>query len=85
MGWFGSSEETNEENLVDSNGHVNNNIVIQEARDTHFQAATSEKLLFATYVLVELETIKLLICFYSMWRRQMKKKYNNNNDNEHRP
>lgn len=80
MGWFGSSEETNEENMVDSNGHVNNNIVIQEARDTHIQAALSEKLLFATYILIGLETAKLAICFYNMWRRQIKKKYNNNNE-----
>lgn len=82
MGWFSSSEETNEENLVDSNGHVNNNIVIQEARDTHTQAALSEKLLFATYILVGLEMVKLTICCYNMWRRQIKKKYNNKNNEQ---
>lgn len=78
MGWFGSSEEVNEEKLVDTNGNVNNNIIIQEARDTHLQATLSEKLLFATYVLIALETVKLIICFYNMWRRQMKKRYHQN-------
>lgn len=32
MGIFGSSEENVEQKIVDSNGQVNNNIVIQEAR-----------------------------------------------------
>ena len=75
MGWFDSSEEVIEEKLVDTNGNVNNNIIIQEAKDTHWQAATSEKLLFATYVLVLVEILKLGICSYNAWRRQMKKKY----------
>lgn len=76
MGWFSSSEEVVEENVVDSNGHVNNNIVIQEAKDTHTQAALSERLLVATYILVGLEVAKLTICFFNMWKRQIKKKYN---------
>lgn len=78
MGWFSSDEETTEEKMIDSSGHVNNNIIIQEARDTHFLAAFSEKQLIATYTLVALETLKLSICFYNMWKRQMKKKYNEN-------
>lgn len=78
MGWFSSSEEINEEKLVDTNGNVNNNIIIQEAKDTHLQATLSEKLLFATYILITLETVKITICFYNMWRRQMKKKYHKN-------
>lgn len=75
MGWFDSSEEVVEEKMVDSNGNVNNNIIIQEARDTHIQAALSEKLLFGTYILIAIETLKLTICIVSMWKRQMKKKY----------
>lgn len=69
MGWFSYLEETCEENLV--------NIVIQEAKDIHTQAALIEKLLFATYILVGLEMIKLAICSYSMWKRRLKGKYNN--------
>lgn len=78
MGWFDSSEEIVEEKLVDSNGNVNNNIIIQEAKDTHIQAALSEKLLFGTYILITIETLKLMICIYGMWKRQIKKKYDNN-------
>lgn len=80
MGWFGSSEENVEEKMVDSNGNINNNIIIQEARDTHLQAELSEKLLFGTYTLIALEALKITICFYNMWIRRIKKKYNNNND-----
>lgn len=82
MGWFDSSEEIIEEKLVDCNGNVNNNIIIQEAKDTHLQATLSERLLTATYFLVALETAKWAICFYNMWRRQIKKKYNKNNNDQ---
>lgn len=81
MGWFSSSEETNEETLIDSSGHVNNNIIIQEAKDTHYQAVLSEKLVYGTYILIVLEVLKLAICLYNTWRRQMKKKYNKNPNN----
>lgn len=77
MGWFSSDEEQNEETLVDSSGHVNNNIIIQEARDTHYQATLSEKLVYCSYILIAFEVLKLTICTYNMWKRQMKKKYNN--------
>lgn len=43
---FGSSEERVEEKTIDSNGQVNNNIVIQEARDIHSQLQYNEKLLY---------------------------------------
>lgn len=75
MGWFSSDEETNEEKVIDSSGQVSNNIIIQEARDTHHQAIISEKLLFATYTLIGLEIIKVIICSYGMWKRQLKKRY----------
>lgn len=42
MDIFRSSEEFIEKKTVDSMGHVNNNIVIQEARDTHNQKFISE-------------------------------------------
>lgn len=75
MGWFGSSEENNEEKMIDSSGHVNTNIIIQEAKDTHYQAILSEKLVYGTYILIALEVAKLTLCFYNTWKRQMKKKY----------
>lgn len=78
MGFFGSDEETIEEKAIDTSGHVNNNIIIQEAKDTHGQLVISEKLLFGTYVLITIESIKLAICIISAFKRNIKKKYLNN-------
>lgn len=78
MGWFTSSEEVTDEKMIDTNGNVNNNIIIQEAQDMHTQANLSHKLLFATYVLVIIELAKLIICGYSAWKRTMKKRYQPN-------
>lgn len=79
MGWFSPDVETNEENLVDSSGHVNNNIIIQEAKDTHLQTAISEQLLIATYAMIAIEILKLAICSYNVWRKRIKRKYNGDN------
>lgn len=76
MGWFGPDEVTNEENLVDTHGHVNNNIIIQEAKDTHLQTAITEQLLVVTYIMMAIEILKLAICSYNAWRKQIKRKYN---------
>lgn len=59
MGWLYSSEEEVEVKTVDTTGTVNNNIIVQEARDTHSQMISNEKLLFATYLLVAAEALKL--------------------------
>lgn len=75
MGIFGSSEESIETKTIDSNGQVNNNIIVQEARDTHSQMMLSEKLLTGTYILICLEIIKVVICSVSAYRRHIKKKY----------
>lgn len=80
MGIFGSSEENNEMKTVDSTGQVNNNIVIQEAADTHHQMITSEKLLFATYLLVFFEIIKLIVFGFTAFKRKIKKNYQNRNN-----
>lgn len=74
MGSSQSAEET-EVKMVDTNGNVNNNIVIQEARDTHSQLLIGEKLLYATYVLVLAETIKLAIYLFHSLRKMLKRKY----------
>lgn len=68
MGWlFGSSEETNEEKAIDSAGHVNNNIIIQEAQATmRLLSFLSEKLLVVTYILIGLEVVKVSIGLYGM-------------------
>lgn len=80
MGFFGSDEHSIEEKAIDATGNVNNNIIIQEARDTHGQLVTSEKLLFGTYVLITIETIKLAICVVSAFKRHIKKRYQNQNN-----
>lgn len=75
MGIFGNSEESIETKTVDSNGQVNNNIIIQEAKDMHSQMILSEKLVFGTYVLIGLEIVKISICIFSAFKRYMKKRY----------
>lgn len=76
MGSGPSSEEVRvDEKTVDSNGQVNNNIVIQEARDTHTQMIINEKLLVATYILCLMELIKLLLYGISAYKKHVKNKY----------
>lgn len=77
MGIFGSSEERVEEKTVDSTGHVNTNIVIQEARDTHDIAKGNEKMLTVMYIMCLLETIKIAIYLYKCFKKNLKKKYGN--------
>lgn len=80
MGIFGDSEESVEIKTVDSNGQVNNNIIIQEAKDMHSQMMLSEKLVFGTYVLIGLEVVKISICLFSAFKRYMKKRYQRNDN-----
>lgn len=75
MGSSESTEQKFEEKAVDTMGHVNNNIIIQEAKDTHQQMLTNERLLFATYMLIVFEIIKLVIYMYTQCRGKLKKKY----------
>lgn len=76
MGIFGDSDE--ETKMVDSNGQVNNNIIIQEAADIHDQTRNSERVLSVMYIMVVLEAIKICIYIYNSFVRRMKKKYRNN-------
>lgn len=85
MGGSQSSEPTFEEKTIDSAGNVNNNIVIQEAKDTHHQVQLNEKLLVATYILVFAEMMKLIIFVFSQWRNSMKKKYAKRGPSTERP
>lgn len=80
MAIFGSSEESNEIKNVDTTGMVNNNIILQEAKDTHDQLAISERLVFGTYVLIGLEVVKIVICLISAYRRRLKKQYQKDGD-----
>lgn len=77
MGGSESSELKIEEKTVDTNGQVNNNVIIQEARDTHSQMLTNERLLVATYLLVGAEVLKLSIYAFHSFRKVFKKRYQN--------
>lgn len=79
MGGLVSSEENIDEKVVDSTGHVNNNIVIQEARDTHEQLRTNERMLNVTYIICAVAVLKLGLYLYCKFIRKLKKKYNRNN------
>lgn len=72
---FGSSEEDVDSKAIDTNGNVNNNIIIREANDTHSQMLIGEKLLIATYFLVAAEILKLGIHLYHSFKKTLKKKY----------
>lgn len=76
MGFFGDSNE--ETNLGDSNGQVNNNIIIQEAADIHDQTRTTERVLTVMYIMCVLELMKIGIYIYNSFAKRIKKKYRNN-------
>lgn len=78
MGLFGGSEESVEQKVVDSNGQVNNNIVIQEEKDIHSQLMNNEKLLYATYILIMFEFIKLAVYLFNSYKKKIKKIYQGN-------
>lgn len=69
------SYEQSEENFVETNGQVTNNVIIQEARDTHSQLIVNEKLFYATCVLIVFEVLKLAIYAFSTYKKKMKKAY----------
>lgn len=84
MGSSKSSEVKKEEKMVDSNGQINNNVIIQEAEDTHVQMLLNEKLLTATYILVSIELIKLCLYIFASYKKNLKKKYLKNKENKPR-
>ena len=81
MGIFGSSEKKIEEKVVDSVGHVNNNIVIQQAKDVHQQAGLNEKMLYTMFFMCAIEVFKLATYLYIKFKKNIKKKYNQQPNN----
>lgn len=79
MGFFGSSEENVEQKTVDSTGHDNNNIIIQEAKDTHDQVRLNEKVLYTMYFMCTIEVFKLGVYLFLKFKKNLKKKYNQQN------
>lgn len=80
MGWFDSSEEQIEQKMVDSNGQVNNNIIIQEAKDVHEQLRLNEKLLTVMYTMCGIELLRLGMYIYFKFIKSIKKKCGRNNN-----
>lgn len=72
---FGSSEESSESKTIDTNGNVNNNIVLlqQEARDTHDQMVLNQKMFIASCLLVLFEVVKLTVYVISSYKKKIKK------------
>lgn len=81
MGWFDSSEEQIEQKMVDSNGQVNNNIIIQEAKDVHEQLKLNEKLLTVMNIMCGIELLRLGMYIYFKLVKSIKKKYSRDNSN----
>lgn len=75
MGSSESSEVKTEQKFVDANGQVNNNIIIQEAKDTHAQMLLNGKLLYATYFLILIELLKLSLYSFCAYKKSLKRKY----------
>lgn len=81
MGIFGSSEENIEQKAIESNGQVNNNIIIQEAKDVHEQLKLNERLLNMSYIICAIEILKLAMYMYCKFTKKIKKKYDKTNNN----
>lgn len=82
MGNFGSSEENLDQKVVDITGQVNNNIVIQEAKDTHEQVKINERMITTMYLMCIIEMIKLGVYIYHRFKKSLKKKYNQNGNHQ---
>lgn len=75
MGGSSSSEESNENRMVDSMGQVNNNVIVQAVHDTHATVQLNERMLQVAYTLVAIETIKLLLYLFCAYKKTLKKRY----------
>lgn len=74
MGNQPSQEET-ELKMVDANGNINNNIIIQqkEAKDVHSQLLISEKLYYANCILIIFEVWKVGVYIFHSVKKSWKK------------
>lgn len=76
---MGNGDSKQEAKTIDSNGQVNNNIVIQEAKDIHQQTEHFQQMLIIMYIRCFLEVIKICIYIYNCHLKKLKKRYQNNN------
>lgn len=80
MGWFGSAsnEETKSESKsIDTNGAINNNLILRDEDQTY--NVYSQELIILIGILVVLRIIEFGYFMYSKFRGALKKKYSNNN------
>lgn len=76
--WFSKEEIKIDEKVVDTNGAINNNIILREVNDTHSQMLINQDLLYATYFLCLIEAIKLAIYLFNAYKKHVKKQYSRN-------
>lgn len=67
---MGSSPSQHETKTIESTGHVNNNLVIQETEDVY-----SMEIVILLSVLCILKILEIGIYLYTKYKQQMKKKY----------
>ena len=75
---MGTTESKDETKTVDSNGNVNNNVVIQEQNSSN-----SFEMKILLYIVCIIKIIELLIFIYKFHRKNLKRKYTNPNKNDH--
>lgn len=73
---MGSSDSKEETKTVDSNGNVNNNIVIQDPVPIH-----SKDISVVLYIICAIKIFELIIFLYKFHSKNLKKKYANQNQN----
>ncbi len=71
---MGNSESKTENKAVDTNGNVNNNVVIQEP------IPVTNNFTFAIWIICGIKIIELFIYIYKFHQRNLKKKYVNANN-----
>lgn len=71
---MGGTESKDETKSVDSNGYVNNNVVIQDPISSN-----SGEIKILLYVICIIKIIELLIFIYKFHRKNLKRKYTNPN------
>lgn len=72
---MGGSESKEEIKTVDTNGNVNNNIVIQDPVSIH-----NQELMILMYIVCTIKIIEFTYVMYKEFLKKLKKRYVNNQD-----
>lgn len=76
MGSSKSSEQKTENKVVDATGNVNNNVVIQDTVAIH-----NVEIIGLLYIIAGIKLIEFIYFIYRQHNRSIKKKYNNERNN----